>query len=313
VRRSMWACLGLVAVASSVAVAPLAATAAVTGRQATSAAATAPPVAVAVEGSNGALWVQAPQLSSGWHSLGGKIIGPPAVVTIPGTSTPLEPLFIAVGTNDALWARTLTVGWHPLGGSTCYAVGAADTSGSLTAACLGLYDRLWTYNTADVTGCSGLPCFTTTPTDFGGVLTAGPAVTPFGYYLVLGEHGEIYISDGNAANGFTGTPWRCIGPPGASGYATAAGETTIFACQGTNHALWTASQSTETWSSAVSLGGVLISGPAIAATSSVTEFFVVGTNHAVWERTPTSGWASLGGYAVGGVAAVALTNVNGSS
>src|SRR6267154_2555680 len=40
-------------------------------------------VAVGAEGSDGQLWAEAPQLGSGWHALGGKIIAAPAVAAIP--------------------------------------------------------------------------------------------------------------------------------------------------------------------------------------------------------------------------------------
>jgi len=268
----------------------------------------APPVAVAVEGTDGALWVQAPQLGSGWHSLGGKILGPPAVVALPGTgSTPAAPLFFAVGTNDELFARTLTSGWQALGGQACYSVGAvADAQNSyVTVACRGLYNHLWTNYASEASSCSGLPCFSNIATDLGGVLAAAPAVSPFDLYVVTGTNGEVFTSTGTA-NDFTGSTWRCIGQPGVSGYLAAAGQTTVFGCQGTDHTLFTATQSGSTWTHAVSLGGKLIGGPAVVATSSVTEFFAVGTDHAVWERTLSGGWTRLGGGAIGGVAAVAL-------
>jgi hypothetical protein len=35
-------------------------------------------------------------------------------------------------------------------------------------------------------------------------------------------------------------------------------------------------------------------------------FLAEGSNGAVWERTPVTGWASLGGAAIGGVGAAAL-------
>jgi hypothetical protein len=56
----------------------------------------------------------------------------------------------------------------------------------------------------------------------------------------------------------------------------------------------------------VSLGGTLIGGPGIAATSRGPELLAESTNHAVWERTPLTGWASLGGSVVGGVGGVGL-------
>ena len=56
----------------------------------------------------------------------------------------------------------------------------------------------------------------------------------------------------------------------------------------------------------MSLGGSLIAGPGVAATSQVPELLAEGPHQAVWERTSLTGWASLGGVVVGGVGAVAL-------
>src|SRR5260370_35996350 len=70
---------------------------------------TAPParaIAVGAEGGNGALYAQAPQLGSGWHSLGGTIIAAPTVAARPhphGT-TPAQPLFLATAADPPVCA-----------------------------------------------------------------------------------------------------------------------------------------------------------------------------------------------------------------
>ena len=65
------------------------------------------PVAVGVEGTNGEMYVQAPQLPSGWQPMGGQITGPPAVAAAPNPdgTTPVQPFFIATGTNEHLYIR----------------------------------------------------------------------------------------------------------------------------------------------------------------------------------------------------------------
>jgi hypothetical protein len=65
-------------------------------------------------------------LSPGWHSLGGQIVGPPAVVEIPPEAVTQvgQPLFIAVGTDHEVWERTLTTGWASLGGQVIGGVAA---------------------------------------------------------------------------------------------------------------------------------------------------------------------------------------------
>jgi hypothetical protein len=82
--------------------------------------------------------------------------------------------------------------------------------------------------------------------------------------------------------------------------------TTYFACHGGDGALWYAMNTGSGWSSPQSLGGVLIDGVGLAATSSGPVFFVEGGDHAVWHRTISSGWVSDGGQAQLGVAASAL-------
>jgi hypothetical protein len=116
---------------------------AMVGGHAASAQSATPSYVVAAEGSNGQLMVQTPDsalLSPGWQSLGGQIIAAPAVATYPDGS----PLFIALGTDHALYDRTLSVGWAQLGpyGTPCMGSPAATvTQGQsgplLTVACEG--------------------------------------------------------------------------------------------------------------------------------------------------------------------------------
>src|SRR5262249_16738704 len=70
--------------------------------------------AVGVEGPHSQLWVQAPQLGGGWHSLGGALAAPPAVAAPPnpGGAAPAQPLFVATSTNKLLYIRSLGTGWQ---------------------------------------------------------------------------------------------------------------------------------------------------------------------------------------------------------
>jgi hypothetical protein len=266
-----------------------------------------PAIAVGAEGPHDQLWVQSP-LGSGWKSLGGTLIAPPAVAAAPNTdgSTPVSPLFIATSTNKQLYIRSLTAGWQRLGSASmpCTSGPAAMiTGGTLTVACRGTNNALW-YNTAPVPS-SGLPQIPPSQpwANLGGVLTAGPAVAPVGgtvTFFAPSTGGRIWTR--TASTGYSATPWVCIGSPAA---AQGASSGTTFACQGGNHALYVATNGGAGWSSAVSLGGSLIGGPGVAATSRVPVLLAEGSNHAVYERTPLS-WVNLGGSVVGGVAAVAL-------
>jgi len=267
-----------------------------------------PAIAVGVEGANGAMYVQAPQLGTGWHSLGGQITGAPAVAAPPnpdGTS-PASPLFIATGTNKHLYIRRLSGSWAQAGpaAASCLGSPAAVIAGStLTVACEGTNQALY-YNTATVAA-SGLPQFKNPWKYLGGALTAGPAVAPVGGVLTFfarGTNGHIYTRTLTA--GYTEQPWSCLGAPAAA--LQAATGVTIFACEGTNHGLNWSSNSGAGWRPATSLGGTLAAGPAIAATSQMPVFLAEGTTRAVYERTLAAGWTSLGGAVVGGVGATAL-------
>jgi YVTN family beta-propeller protein len=271
-------------------------------------AASPPAVAVGVEGTDGAMYVQAPQRGTGWHSLGGQIVGPPAVAAPPnpdGTS-PVSPLFIATRTDSRLYIRSLAAGWQQLGparGTCLGAPAAVITDGTLTVACRGTDSALWE-NSAPVPP-SGLPQFTGGWTKLGGVLTAGPAVAPVGGVLTFfarGTNGHIYTRTLTAR--YTEQPWSCLGAPAAA--LQAAADASIFACEGTNRALSWSSNSGAGWGPTTLLGGTLAAGPAIAATSQVPVFLGEGTTRAVYERTPATGWTSLGGTVLGGIGAAAL-------
>jgi YVTN family beta-propeller protein len=268
--------------------------------------------ALGVEGTNGAMYVQAPQLGSGWHSLGGQITGPPAVAAPPNLDgiTPASPLFVATGTNKLLYIRSLTTGWQRLGpaGGACLASPAAvittNSTGAstLTVACEGTNRALY-YNTA-IVPTLGLPQFTTPWTNLGGVLTAGPAVAPVGgtlTFFVRGTTGYVYLR--TLTTGYEDQQWSCSGAPAAA--AQPGTDMTVFACQGTGHALLEDTYDGR-WTSLASLGGVLTGAPAVAGASQQFEFFGEGTTRAVYQRTFNTGWTSLGGAVVGGVGAAAL-------
>jgi hypothetical protein len=270
-------------------------------------AAPAPEMAVGAEGSDGQLWAQAPQLGSGWHPLGGRIIAPPAVAAAasPFSSAPAEPLFIGTGTDRQLWIRSAAASWQPVGAAQCIGgPGAVVVGGTLTVACRGTDNALW-YNTAPWPGSAPLPAFTSPWQSLGGVLSAAPAIAPVGgvlTFFVRGTSGAIYTR--TLASGYSATPWGCIGAPAAA--VETASNDTYFACQGGDHSLWIAINGGAGWSDAVSQGGTLTGGPAVAAGSLETDILAEGTDKAVWDISTIADWHSLGGAVVGGVGAAAL-------
>lgn len=313
-RRFALVCLGSVAATAGLAVAPLAASESVASRAApavTTASATSPSFVVAVEGLDGALWVN--ENGTGWQSLGGQIIAPPAVAELTDSSGDGtgQPLFIAEGTNGELWMRSMTVGWQPLGGVPCYTGGPAVLTVNIQTyvACSGIYHYLEGSSTTVFTPSTGLPQLYGFLTSLGGILSAAPAMSVVAgevTYFVRGINGQIWLNTGTAGS-FSPTPWFCVGAPAAAAPLNAAGSDTFFACQGLDHTVWEASNAGSGWTAAASLGGQLIGGPAIAASTSGTLFFAEGLNGSVYERTLSSGWVSLGGQAVGGVGAAALS------
>ncbi len=287
--------------------------------------------AIGVEGTDGQLWVQSPQLSPGWHSLGGKIAAPPAVAAPPNTcctypsQSPTIPVFIATGTDGHLWARTATSLWQVLSPTgTCVGAPAAVITGTpltgpftLTVACRGTDNALWE-NSVTLLGNGLPPTIMTAWRDLGGVLRAGPAVAPVNgtiTFFALGTTGRIYTR--TLATGYQETSWPCIGQPNAAaqtvGEAVVNGvdtQSTDFVCEGADHALWQSvfnwnGAALGTWSVFYSQGGSVVGSPAIAPAGSAIEQVVEGTDHAIWVGIPGK-WVRLGGQAVGGVGAAAL-------
>jgi len=272
------------------------------------------PVAVGAEGSDGELWAEAPQLPSGWQPLGGQIVAPPAVAAPPNNiSQPVQPVFIATGTDTHLYVRSLTAGWQQLDGGTASCVGApaavitgTPQSGpfTLTVACRGRDNALWENSTP--LPASGLPQFTSGWTSLGGVLSAAPAAAPVGgtmTFFVRGANGSIYIR--TLTTGYSAMPWSCIGAPAAAAVESTSITYVVF--QGTDHALWEVTNSGSGWAVPVQLGGSLIGGPAVAANGDEPYLLAEGTDHAVWQRGTFTDWSGLGGNVVGGVGAVNLT------
>src|SRR5262249_50306721 len=158
---------------------------------------------------------------------------------------------------------------------------AVITGSTLTVACRGLNNALYV-NSATVPS-SGLPQFTLGWTSLGGTLSAGPAVAPVGGKMTFfsrANNRPVYIRA--LTWGYAARPGAGIGAP--AGAAERASSATTFACQGgATHALYVAANGGAGWTKAVSLGGSLAGGPAVAATSRATDLFAENsTNHAVY-------------------------------
>jgi hypothetical protein len=280
----------------------------------------APPgTVVAVQGTDNGVWIKAnlplnPNYANvnpdAWTSLGGQVIGPPAVVDVGG-----EPYYIAVGTDNALWVRTLETNWNSFAPSFCYdSPGAVYDRATTTlyVGCRGGDDSLWVASTPLTPGQISFPSVTWT--DYGGVLGAGPAVglssdsSP--EYLAEAPNGQVWYHAASVDSGWVGTNANCVDTHLAADYDVALFES-IGACRGVDGQAW--------WGSAffptpfnTPEGGALIGGPGIAVNSSSFPvssppyLFAEGTDGAVWvheAKTPTYEWFSMGGQVLNGVEA----------
>jgi hypothetical protein len=257
-------------------------------------------------GNDSGLWV----LHSGSPNFagdGGVLIGAPAVVAIPQTSGPALPIYIATGSDHTLWVRNDTQGWQSFAGGKTNCIdnpAAVVIAGTLYVACEGQDLGLWHAETPAPTG-ANLP--TLNPSlwqSLGGGLSAGPAVgsvngTPT--YLVVGTDHHIY-SRTLASSGFAGFSWMCNGHPALASF----GSTSYFGCHGLDGSLWYSTNTGGAWASAQSLGGSLVDGIGIAATSAGPVFFAQGLDSGVWHRSISTGWSSDGGQIKFGLGACAL-------
>lgn len=258
---------------------------------------------VGVEGTDGALWINncpAACNPSDWTSMGGHIIASPAIVADGASSL----LFIVTGMDHRLWVSQQT-GWSPLP-SDCLDNPAAILTGTtapytLTIACEGADGALWTasgqWQAKEAVSVSNFA-------SLGGHLVAGPAIGVVGgtlTYFIDGADGSVWTR--TDATGWTPTTWHCLGHPSASD--------NLFACEGTDHALWESTYGPSGWSSAVRVGGQIVQGPALArneaAGISAGIVAATGVDGSVWYQSST-GFASLGGRVFNGPAAAAFPN-----
>lgn len=251
---------------------------------------------VAVEGNDGGLWVNH---GSGFMSLGGGIIGAPAVASLPNGTD----LYLAVGGNDQLYERTDGIGWQLLSTTTTSCLdnpAATVSSGTLTVACMGT-DHALHYATTAIPS-SGLPSVGALGS-LGGGTSYGPAVAPVGgtmTFFVIGLNHELW--ERTTSQGWTPLGGWCQGHPAAASNGT----TTYLACEGGNGGLYYMTNSGSGWSGFYFLGGGFYDGPGVAATASGPVFVGEGYNYGTWANGG-SGWVSLGGGIQHGAAAVADT------
>ncbi|MBO0886923.1 MAG: hypothetical protein J2O38_05955, partial [Acidimicrobiales bacterium] len=274
----------------------------------------ATPVVVAAVGTDGAMWVQAPLLTPGWSSLGGQLTAAPAVAAVPQANGPASPLFIATGTDHALWVRSLSRGWTELAPDVftfCIDSPGAVVAGSraglqLTVACQGGDHHLYAA-TVPVSLDGSLPSVAAW-TNLGGALGAGPAVASVGgesVYLVTASFNNGQVWARSDTTDWQPTDFFCIGHPALA--VSPIGRTTWFACQGTDRQLWAGPLD-----NVIPRGGAIAPGPGLGLIPGTDFMFAEARFGArsVWYLTPGApDWLSLGGSvseSSGGVGAVGL-------
>jgi hypothetical protein len=282
-------------------------------------------VHIAVTGTDEGLW-STPGNNIGFTGLGGIGLYTPAVGLLQTSATGFDPLYITVGEDESLWARTSGAGFRHLSTNhtLCvdqpglYTEGAQDSSGWFTrvwAACVGEDGSVWF--ASGTTRGNAVPVLNNW-TSLGGVAVHGVAVARVAgaiTFVVNGTDGDpvgTSVYTRTITNGWTKTTWGCVGTPAlGSAYGKA-----WFGCQGLNQALWYARNFGSGWTGAQSAGGVLDGPPGVAVTFSGATFEVRGTNSAIWENfVPNSGqpggFSSTGGVVPEdfGVAAVGTTPI----
>jgi hypothetical protein len=285
-------------------------------------------VQVGVGGSDQALWVR--QNTGSFGGFSGVLLAAPAIASVPNGSGPGVPLYIATGTDHALWVRNQSQGWRHLSPSATYCIDnpAAEVetigfqgSPTLTVACQGSDHTLW-YASEQVSA-GAMPAPLTGWQSLGGVLTNGPAVAtvdplhpaakfqPNITFFVNGSDNHVWTR--TAQTGWSQRPWLCKGHPAAGSSLTPGGSdaVTVFACHGVDDAVWLARSYSHGggWEPSTSLGGIAVDGVGVASGPLVATIFVQGTDSHIWQRTygqTVTGWSSAGGFAQTGTGAAAL-------
>jgi len=254
---------------------------------------------VFVQGTDNALWYRHYQAGSGrssWQYLGGKLTSAPAAVS---RSAGKIDVFVR-GTDGALYkttttnagAATPTWTWSKIGGQllsgtgpAAYAWGDARIGVFVIGTNKALY-HIW--NDGAWSSWQSL----------GGILTSSPAATsPSGVEINVygrGNDGALWQREymNNAWSN-----WASLGgkiSPGTGPAACYWGQGTLDVfVQGTNGALWYKfREPTISWSSWISLGGILTSSPAVVGTASGARVYVRGGDNNLWSIAyePGSGW-----------------------
>jgi hypothetical protein len=194
------------------------------------------------------------------------------------------------------YAVTSSVGWQTRVGSFRFPICGAFVAGGV-----GSDTALWTLR-ADQAGFASE----------GGMLTGAPAIVAISQitgpakpiYIVTGTDHDLWVrSDTLGWQHLTDSPVACFDNPAAAIIAT----TLYVACKGDDQALWHAEGQAPVGSTLPtlskgawqSLGGTLLTGPAVSLVAGSPTYFVIGADRHVWVRGLSSSyirydWICLG-------------------
>ncbi|MBJ7599938.1 MAG: hypothetical protein DLM67_00850 [Candidatus Nephthysia bennettiae] len=295
------------------------------------------PTKVGVEGIDGGLYAKQDlhpfTPSVGFGGLGGVLTAAPAVASIPDRNglLPGQPLYIATGSDHALWVRSDTLGWQRLTNDFIYCIDnpaavvvSAHAAGQqlLVVGCQGSDHAL--YYAFETVGRGSLPSQSLHFQSLGGVLLSGPAVAAVDpnhspgvfeelTFFANGTDGHVYTR--TPTSGWTRMPWQCLGHPAAGGSLSsfnpsAYTEIAVFGCQGTDRQLWTARNIGAGWEQPLPWGGTLVDGPGIAVTPTWVTVYAEGTDAQLYQLSFSpqnfTGWLPQGGILQHGAGAAAL-------
>lgn len=258
---------------------------------------------VAVAGTDHQLWVRWSD-EAGWRPLGGQLVDTPVVLSSPA-------LFVGLGADGNVWARSWTRDWQPLGvpGTSCRGPGARVSAGWLSVACVGADGAVW-HADALVPGDGSLPTLSGWRSLGGRFLygaaevedNAGPSGTPQFAYTGIGvDHYPYtrYVSPSSPG------AWHRRAPVNGTCGGPASTQDGGFACRdGGSEQLRVADQAGE-----AVLQGRTTGRPAVVLEGWPTRrYLALGADGQVWQAERSNGTASafapVGGAALYGVSAV---------
>lgn len=251
---------------------------------------------VAAAGTDGAGWVR--REDARWRSISGKVVGPPAVVSVRG-----QAYHIVASTDNNLWVRTDLTRWATLApaGTFCQQPGATVVGSTLWVGCRGRDGSLMV-GTAPI-GSGGLPRVSTW-TSYGGRLAAGPGVAVVGgtvRFAATGIDSQLYMRTQQSGwvRPFVTT---CVDRPALGSFGPAA----WVGCHGPRDVLLFTSWTGSGWAPVRSVAGPVAAGPGLAVRPDGTaDAYAQTTAGAVSVNRLTGqgalGWRPLGGVVVGGV------------